>query len=109
VIQDAVTISSSNNNQPEFEILNDNFKIKDFKLYPNPANTFINVEFSEIPENGVLIEVNDSNGRTLYKKTAESMSNKIDIGNFPAGLYFVRSVSNNNINVKKLIISNSPF
>jgi hypothetical protein len=79
--------------------------VNDFNLYPNPASFFINVDFSEIPEQGTMIEVIDGFGRTLYKNPVESISNRINIGNIPIGLYFVRSSNNHNSIVKKLIIN----
>jgi parallel beta-helix repeat protein len=97
-------ISSGAENKISFEISENSIYINDFRLYPNPANSVINVDFSEIPERGTMIEIIDSYGRTIYKKLAETLSNKIDIGNIPVGIYFVRSANENNSVVKKLII-----
>jgi pantothenate kinase len=79
-------------------------KTNDFKLYPNPANSFVNVDYSDMPELGTTIEIIDSNGRTLYKNQAESNLNRIDINQLPVGLYFIRSFSHQKYNVKKLIV-----
>jgi hypothetical protein len=76
----------------------------DFILYPNPAKSYINVDYSDSPELGTTIEIFDSNGRTLYKKLAVSISNRIDVGQLSDGVYYVRSISNQRHNVKKLII-----
>jgi hypothetical protein len=98
------TISDNENKEISVEKSVNALAINDFKLYPNPANSVINVEFSVMPEQGTLIEIIDSNGRTLYKKPAESVSNRIDISHIPIGLYFVRCANNHKFVVKKLII-----
>jgi len=82
----------------------DNQEANDFSLYPNPAKSFINVDYSDMPELGTTIEIFDSNGRTLYKKPAESTSNRIEIGQLSDGVYYIRSISHQKYNVKKLIV-----
>jgi hypothetical protein len=79
-------------------------EVNDFKLFPNPANSFVNVDYSDMPELGTTIEIIDGNGRTLYLKPAESTSNRIEISHLPVGLYFIRSISQQKYNVKKLIV-----
>jgi hypothetical protein len=77
----------------------------DFKLYPNPAKSFINVDYSDMPEQGTTIEIIDSNGRTVYKMLAESTSNRIEISQLPVGLYLIKSTNKKGKNVTKLIIN----
>jgi hypothetical protein len=107
-VEPVQTLSVDNNNQVLKEISVENSiypqEVNDFKLYPNPANTFVNVDYSDMPELGTTIEIIDSNGRTLYKKPAESISNRIEITHLPVGLYFIRSISHQKYNVKKLIV-----
>jgi len=76
----------------------------DFKLYPNPAKTHVNIDFVFLPENEVTIEIIDSYGRTIKKQLAASTSNKIETNQLQQGMYFVRITSIQNSKVKKLII-----
>ena len=80
-------------------------KANDLKLYPNPAKSFIKVDYSEMPETGTTIEIIDSNGRTVYKKLIESTSTRIEINQYPAGLYYIRSANQHQNITKKLIIT----
>jgi hypothetical protein len=98
--------AGNNNDEVYFSIEDstDSQESNDFSLYPNPAKSFINVDYSVMPELGTTIEIFDSNGRMLYKEPAESTSNRIGISQFPVGLYFIRSISPQKYNVKKLIV-----
>jgi hypothetical protein len=102
----SLSAENFNNSVNDLSIENstDYQEANDFILYPNPAKSFINVDYSDMPELGTTIEIFDSNGRTLYKKQVESTSNRIEISQFPIGLYFIRSISHQKYNVKKLII-----
>jgi hypothetical protein len=98
--------AGNNNDEINLSLENstDSQEANDFSLYPNPAKSFINVDYSDMPELGTTIEIFDSNGRTLYKKPAESTSNRIEIGQLPDGVYYIRSIGHKNYNVKKLIV-----
>jgi hypothetical protein len=107
IAPDLIPLHAGNNNDEinlSIENSTDNQEANDFILYPNPAKLFINVDYSDIPELGTTIEIFDSNGRILYKKQVESTSNRIEISQFPVGLYFIRSISHQKYNVKKLIV-----
>jgi hypothetical protein len=101
------TISNEDDKIKTNEFFAENFvKTNDFKLYPNPAKSFINVDYSDLPEPGTTIEIIDSSGRTLNKIGAESTSNRIDISQLPNGLYYVKSNNPKWSMTKKLIIVN---
>ncbi|MGM0532270.1 MAG: LamG-like jellyroll fold domain-containing protein [Bacteroidota bacterium] len=76
----------------------------DFLLYPNPARSFINVDYSFQPEGNTRIQIMDANGRAVLIQPAESVSNRIDINQLSSGLYYLRSVSSGMQKVKKFII-----
>ena len=81
-------------------------KVNDFKLYPNPANSFVNVNYSFIPETGTRITIVDGTGRIIDNYLVNSSTNKIDVSQLPDGLYFIKSI-NPHLNItKKLIIKN---
>lgn len=65
----------------------------DFKIYPNPASTFIGVQYqSEYKE--IKAEIMDSRGSnvltTHLKSSRGFYDEKINIGNLPAGVYFIK-------------------
>jgi hypothetical protein len=102
------TVSFTEKNNSEKALIYKSFvnslEINDFKLYPNPAHSFVNVDYSDMPVSGTTIEIIDSNGRTFYKNQAESSSIRIDISRLPVGLYFVKSISHQKYKVKKMIV-----
>ena len=76
----------------------------DFMLYPNPASSFVNIEFVYQPEPETYIEIIDASGRILDKHLVQSAQNRIDINEFMPGIYYIKSVNMQNSMVKKLII-----
>ncbi|HMT27929.1 MAG TPA: T9SS type A sorting domain-containing protein [Bacteroidia bacterium] len=60
-------------------------------LYPNPANTTLNIETHMLPSLRSKLIISDVTGRTLLTKTLDINSTKhqIDIASFSAGIYFV--------------------
>ncbi len=79
-----------------------------FTIYPTPAN--INSEITingEFNANDIII-IYDINGRKIFEKVFSSGQSSFNINlskyKFQNGLYFVRLVSNNNIQTKKMLI-----
>jgi hypothetical protein len=71
---------------------------KDIAVYPNPANDHIIVDLPGENPN-YSIQIINSNGAIINKKTAISATEIIDISDLAAGLYFVEIKDNNNKNV----------
>ncbi|MBK8875495.1 MAG: T9SS type A sorting domain-containing protein [Bacteroidetes bacterium] len=61
-------------------------------LYPNPANSTLNIETSTLMASGSILTVTDVAGRTLLTKSLDGSSTKhqIDISSFSSGIYFVQ-------------------
>jgi spore coat protein CotH len=69
-------------------------------IYPNPANTFLNIEYrSGIKKNQVRIY--NSIGKLVYNEITSSDKQLIDISLFKSGLYFIKI---NNSNFEKVEI-----
>jgi hypothetical protein len=68
-----------------------------FRLYPNPANDFINIE-SKSSTNHIVIY--DSTGRIVLQKTEFSPNFRIDINTLAPGLY----VFNLNGETRKILV-----
>ncbi len=63
------------------------------KVYPNPSKDIFNIEFINT-ENIVKLTVSDINGKIIQEIKPVSELVKINLQNNPAGIYFVRIVSN---------------
>ena len=71
------------------------------KIYPNPANDFINVN----GENIRYIQFVNSLGQTVKYYETIAQRNKIMVDNLPSGTYYIKVYDNsNNVHTTKLII-----
>ena len=72
-------------------------------IYPNPASIFVQVESDKL--NGESIKILDITGRQVKSEKLKVKSSKcrINIGNLPAGLYFVKMETNQGTVVKKFV------
>ena len=63
---------------------------REFALYPNPAKSFVTLEFETLEEN-TLLQILDINGRRVrtleLKAGVETL--RIDLGNLPEGVYTI--------------------
>lgn len=74
---------------------------KAFKVYPNPANSFFNIESSSAIEN---ITLTDLNGRTVKNINVNSLSStEVNISDLTAGMYFVTVQTDNGSGSTKII------
>ncbi len=77
----------------------------DLSIYPNPANTYVNIECSFIPELKIKMIILDSSGKIVINKYVDFSSIRVNISDFPVGIYFVRMVNEESVITKKLIVS----
>ncbi len=77
----------------------------DFSVFPNPSITGIfNVNLSAEDFVNYKLEVYNTMGQLLLNTSALSNSAiKIDISNYPAGIYFLKATTNGTIVTKKII------
>ena len=63
---------------------------KEFALYPNPAKSFVNLEFEALKEN-TLLQILDLNGRKVrtFDLKAGQENLRIEIGKLPEGVYTI--------------------
>ena len=63
---------------------------REFALYPNPAKSFVNLEFEALKEN-TLLQILDLNGRKVrtFDLKAGQENLRIEIGNLPEGVYTI--------------------
>ncbi|MBN1820990.1 MAG: T9SS type A sorting domain-containing protein, partial [Prolixibacteraceae bacterium] len=77
---------------------------EEFIIYPNPAKSYINIDYSVLPNMNTKVEILNGNGQVVYNQTVESSLNRIDINHLSPGMYYIRSISDNRANIKKLIV-----
>jgi aminopeptidase YwaD len=71
---------------------------KTISIFPNPANTEINID---LPSNGsAQIEISNAMGQVIIK---DQNKNKIDISNLTNGLYFISVKQGQQSYTQKLI------
>ena len=73
----------------------------EFAIYPNPAKSFVTLEFETLQENALLqiLDINGRRVRTLDLKAGiETL--RIDLGDLPKGVYTI-AIGNT---TKKLIV-----
>lgn len=84
------------------------------RIYPNPCQSFVTIEFVANQHQDVRIKISDVTGRTVKRFTSSGSSNSHQSNrliwnissnsNIPGGVYFVQVEANNNLITKKLII-----
>ncbi len=73
---------------------NENFNVK---LYPNPTSKFLNISFSEDEkENEFFVELIDLQGRILKSFNILENFQKINLEDYPEGMYFLRIYNSKN-------------
>ena len=81
-----------------------NIENKNFNIYPNPANNFVNIEIQNNKNENTLIEIININGQVVYSKTINNNSQLINLSEYSPGVYHIRVNSVIKKFVKKLII-----
>ena len=71
-------------------------------IYPNPAVNSITIETATIASESTL-EILNINGQEIIKKQIKDSKTQVDISNLTSGMYFVRIVSDKNVEVRKII------
>ena len=82
------------------EIQNKNVLI--FKIYPNPSNSILIIELSQITKNSTLTIYN-FNGQEIKTQQLINIKSQLDISNLTSGIYIVKLITDNSIEVRKII------
>ncbi len=88
--------------------LKQSFSDTEIKVYPNPAQEFIYIEFGNILRSNLIIEMRNSAGmlvwHKVYKQNTSFIKDKISVNNYPKGVYFLNFMNENKNLVHKIII-----
>ncbi|MBN2867655.1 MAG: trypsin-like peptidase domain-containing protein [Flavobacteriaceae bacterium] len=87
---------------PAAALSNDEFEIKNFKVYPNPATNTLNINSKSDIEK---LTIYDINGRLINNISIKNntINYQIDINNLSQGMYFLEIESNGRKSVEKFI------
>lgn len=64
-----------------------------YNIYPNPANTFLYIEFESNID--ARIEIYNAGGQSVYNASVTGKSNKVDVVNWSSGVYVVKIIDKN--------------
>ncbi len=99
-LSDETTVTINLNNITGFN----NIESQNFKIYPNPAGNFVNIEIQNNENKNTLVEIVNINGQVIYSETISNNSQVINLSDYSPGIYHVRINSSIKRIVKKLII-----
>lgn len=94
-IIDSTVISSSN------EMLPLNFSVE---VYPNPNSNFINITFNCASEKPTPIKVYNATGQLVFEKESHAKTEKIDVSQWPDGVYMISVSAENKSSVYKKFV-----
>lgn len=78
-----------------------------FNIYPNPANTYINITYSGLTPMPDNYEIIDASGKVIAKeKISSAGSTLIDVSHFPSSIYLIHLLENGKIIGSKKISIN---
>ena len=79
-------------------------KPEDVDIYPNPSESFINVNMPKLIDKQYSVTVYDAFGRRVITKTNMSGDYlKIDTENYASGIYYLKIIHNNKSMVKEFV------
>ena len=82
----------------------------EINIFPNPADNLINIVFEKSSNQCLIIELINLQGTLVFRKSIMPQFfphiEKIDVGGFPSGIYFIRISDNNSAIIRKIIIEN---
>ncbi|WP_158635191.1 T9SS type A sorting domain-containing protein [Formosa maritima] len=78
------------------------FTKADFKIYPNPGKTHLNINLPEF-NNNTHVEVFDILGKKIYSNSLSTLNNKISVSKWHSGVYLVRVSSGEQSITKRFI------
>jgi Concanavalin A-like lectin/glucanases superfamily/Secretion system C-terminal sorting domain/Putative metal-binding motif/Ricin-type beta-trefoil lectin domain-like len=88
------------------EILKNNVtKIQNARIFPNPANHFVEVQMDKMPANGFSVTIlNALGGRVAEMKTQEGQTLRLNTEGLPNGLYIIQISEKGKPTIRKEIV-----
>ncbi len=83
--------------------LDDFEETSNFKLYPNPTNSTLNIEIQNVISNGT-VEIYDMLGKQIFKQSITSNNvPQIDVANWNSGLYLIKISLEDSVETKRFV------
>ncbi len=76
----------------------------DFDIYPNPSTGIFNIRNDQENQGVVKLNVYNEAGKIIYSKNEAAINSRIDLTQYPKGIYFITIESNSKIESRKIII-----
>lgn len=74
-----------------------------FRIYPNPAKSYIVVEADQTPKEACYLEIFNPNGIKVLEKQIETTTTFLNLASLSNGIYFVRIADNGKLFTQKFI------
>jgi hypothetical protein len=88
--------------------LNNNTIVNTIKVFPNPANSNLNLDFGNFNNlNGYSIKIYNSLSQVIYNQAITQQSETIDLSTFGGnGIYFLHVINaqNNTVEIRKIVL-----
>lgn len=97
-------INSGSPFDPIFTDIEESVLDKNINLYPNPASDFIHLELNEQGLNIDEVAIYNNSGALLQSFEGGSANLKIDVRNYPTGIYFVKLKSGEDTIYRKVVV-----
>ena len=78
-------------------------ELNNISIFPNPSNSFINIEFKNFNNENTIIQILNSLGEILLNEQINKQNCRFNIEKFPLGIYFVKITQNEKQQIIKLI------
>ncbi len=85
--------------------------LNDYRIYPNPSNDYIMLEYNPKSEGDILYRISNSNGKIVLENTLEKSESDnrlevlIDLQELSTGVYYFNLINNKqNLQTQKLVI-----
>ncbi len=95
-------VGIGNLNNCEFTLGIENVVEKDFKIYPNPSSTHLNIELPALTSE--KIEIFDMSGKLVQEFKSDNINFKTDVHSLENGVYTIRFNFNGEIINKRFIV-----
>ena len=80
-------------------------KLETFNIYPNPATTSVQLQFSKTLHGKASVEVSNMEGKVVMKKVCGVDGNKITLSNIlPSGTYSVKVITTDETFIQKMFV-----
>ncbi|MDR0363637.1 MAG: T9SS type A sorting domain-containing protein [Bacteroidales bacterium] len=85
------------------DAINDQDMSDKILVYPNPATSFINIQFDNILSGGKKIDIFDATGTLIHTFHTNKEYYQLDISNFASGIYFLTLYHEGKKHIQKII------